>query len=110
MSIETIADVDTRIDDFRWRWLHCVWDATVDEVELAKLAIDVLLERRHEIMHAAAPPDGAALNAVAQAAHLGIVPDQGTPATCHPSRLTGPGAAPVANRPAHGRRGNPPSG
>lgn len=55
MIIETIGDVDTRIVNARWRWLHGVWEENVDEVELARVAIDVLLERRFEITQAAAP-------------------------------------------------------
>jgi hypothetical protein len=107
MSIETIGDVDARIEDIRWRGLHGHWDANVDEVELARLAIDVLLERRYEIMHAAAPPDGVALNVLAEAARLSLVSDEGTPTTHRPSRPTGPDAA-VAYRPANGRGDSPP--
>jgi hypothetical protein len=55
MTIETIADVDTRIVNARWRLLHGTWADNVDEVELARVAIDVLLERRYQITQASAP-------------------------------------------------------
>jgi hypothetical protein len=54
MIIETIADVDTQIVNARWRWWHGAWEKNVDQVDGAKAAIDVLLERRYELMQAAA--------------------------------------------------------
>jgi hypothetical protein len=53
MNIETIADVDTQIVNARWRWWHGTWEKNVDQVDRAKAAIDVLLERRYELMQAA---------------------------------------------------------
>lgn len=55
MILETIAEVDTRIVNARWRWLHGTWEKNVDEVERARVAIDALLERRYQIMQASAP-------------------------------------------------------
>jgi len=55
MITETLTDVDTQIVNARWQWLHCVWEERAHEIELARVAIDVLLERRHEIMLAATP-------------------------------------------------------
>lgn len=49
-----IANVDSQIVSAHWRWLHAVWEEDVDQVERARAAVDVLLERRFEIMQAAA--------------------------------------------------------
>ncbi|MEP7178531.1 MAG: hypothetical protein ABI775_05545 [Pseudonocardiales bacterium] len=54
MTVETIADIDVQIVSARWRWLHGTWDDKVDAVNRAKAAIDLLLERRYELMRAAA--------------------------------------------------------
>lgn len=54
MTVETIADVDIQIVSARWRWLHSTWQGNADEVVRAKAAIDVLLDRRSELMRAAA--------------------------------------------------------
>jgi hypothetical protein len=54
MTVETIADVDIQIVSARWRWLHSAWEGNVDAVERAKAAIDVLLDRRCELMQASA--------------------------------------------------------
>jgi hypothetical protein len=55
MTTDTVTDVDTQIVNARWQWLHCVWEQRVHDIELARVAVDVLLERRHELMLAAAP-------------------------------------------------------
>jgi hypothetical protein len=54
MIIETIADVDTQIVNARWRWWHGAWEKNVDQVDGGKAAIEVLMERRYELMQAAA--------------------------------------------------------
>jgi hypothetical protein len=54
MISEAVADVDIRIVRARWVWLHAVWGENADEVEVARVAIDLLLERRYEITHTAA--------------------------------------------------------
>jgi hypothetical protein len=54
MIFEAVTDVDIRIVRARWLWLHAVWGENPDEVEVARAAIDVLLERRYEITQAAA--------------------------------------------------------
>jgi hypothetical protein len=54
MIFEAISDVDIRIVQARWRWLHAVWGESTDDVEVARVAIDALLEHRYEIMQAAA--------------------------------------------------------
>jgi hypothetical protein len=53
MIIEAIAAVDTQIVNARWRWLHGAWAKNADEAERARVAIDVLPERRYELMQAA---------------------------------------------------------
>jgi hypothetical protein len=53
MTIESIADVDTEIINARWRMWHGGWEDNADQVDLAKAAIDLLLERRYELMRAA---------------------------------------------------------
>jgi hypothetical protein len=58
MTVETIADVDIQIVSARWRWLHSAWAGNVDEVVRAKAAIDVLLDRRYELMQAAVAATG----------------------------------------------------
>jgi hypothetical protein len=63
MIIKTIADIDTQIVNARWRWWHGAWEKNVDQVDAAKAAIDVLLERRYEFMQAA--DNAAADNAAA---------------------------------------------
>ncbi|MEP7179329.1 MAG: hypothetical protein ABI775_09595 [Pseudonocardiales bacterium] len=55
MISEAVSDVDVRIVRARWLWLHAVWGEDPDEVEVARAAIDVLLERRYEITRASAP-------------------------------------------------------
>jgi hypothetical protein len=68
MIIKTIADIDTQIVNARWRWWHGAWEKNVDQVDAAKAAIDVLLERRYEFMQAAdnaAADNAAADNAAA---------------------------------------------
>lgn len=52
MIADTIAEVDAQIVNARWRWLHGVWDGNEDQVTRAKFAIDVLLDRRCELMRA----------------------------------------------------------
>ncbi len=49
---ETIAEVDTQIVMARWRVWHGVWERNSEQVESAKKAIDVLLDRRYELMPA----------------------------------------------------------
>jgi hypothetical protein len=46
---EAIAGVDAQIVNVRWRWLHAVWEADVDQLELSRVAIDLLLEQRFAI-------------------------------------------------------------
>ncbi|MCW2645017.1 MAG: hypothetical protein JWP07_1126 [Pseudonocardiales bacterium] len=46
---ETIAGVDAQIVNVRWRWLHAVWEEDVDQPELFRVAIDLLLEQRFAI-------------------------------------------------------------
>jgi hypothetical protein len=53
MIIETIADVDTQLVNARWRWWHGRWAQNIDQVDGAKAVIDVLLERRYELMQTA---------------------------------------------------------
>jgi hypothetical protein len=60
MMVETIADVDAKIVSTRWRWLHGTWEGNLDAVERAKAAIDVLLERRYELMQVATAAAAAA--------------------------------------------------
>jgi hypothetical protein len=47
---EVVADVDSQIVNARWRWLHAEWEEDVERLVEAKVAIDMLLERRFEIM------------------------------------------------------------
>ncbi|MDT4961591.1 MAG: hypothetical protein QOF87_1238 [Pseudonocardiales bacterium] len=54
MTVETIADIDIQIVSARWRWLHSAWEGDFDAVYRAGAAIDVLLDRRNELMQAAA--------------------------------------------------------
>jgi hypothetical protein len=54
MIIELIADIDTQIVNARWGWWHGSWEDNIDEVDCAKAAIDVLLDRRYELMQAVA--------------------------------------------------------
>jgi hypothetical protein len=54
MIFEAVSDVDIRIVRARWRLLHAVWCENTDDVELARAAIDVLLELRYEISQAGA--------------------------------------------------------
>jgi hypothetical protein len=51
---EAIAHIDSQLVDARWRWLHAVWEEDVDRLQQARIAIDLLLERRFEIRQAAA--------------------------------------------------------
>jgi hypothetical protein len=60
MIIETIADVDTQLVNARWRWWHGAWEKNADQVDGAKAVIDMLLERRYELMQAAATDSTAA--------------------------------------------------
>jgi hypothetical protein len=46
---ETIAGVDAQLVNVRWRWLHAVWEGDGDQVELSRVAIDLLLEQRFAI-------------------------------------------------------------
>jgi hypothetical protein len=55
MFFESVSDVDVQILRARWHWLHAVWGENADQVEVARAAVDVLLERRYEITKAAAP-------------------------------------------------------
>jgi hypothetical protein len=48
-SRETIAGVDAQLVNVRWRWLHAVWEDDVDQLELSRVAIDLLLEQRFAI-------------------------------------------------------------
>jgi hypothetical protein len=54
MIFEAVTDVDIRIVRARWLWLHAVSGDNSDEVEVARAAIDVLLEHRYQITQAAA--------------------------------------------------------
>jgi hypothetical protein len=47
---EAIAGVDAQLVNVRWRWLHAVWEADGDQLELSRVAIDLLLEQRFAIM------------------------------------------------------------
>ncbi len=51
---EVIADVDSEIVTIYRRRLHAEWEEDVERLEQAKVAIDVLLERRFKIMQAQA--------------------------------------------------------
>jgi hypothetical protein len=68
-SVETIADIDVEIVSARWRWLHGGWEENVDAVNRAKAAIDLLLERRYNLMQAAAagPSEAAAASGAGEA-------------------------------------------
>ena len=55
MIFDSVSDVDINIVRARWRWLHAVWGEDADEVEVARAAVDVLLQRRYEIAKTAAP-------------------------------------------------------
>lgn len=47
-----LADVDSELITLYWRRLHATWEEDVEGLEEAKAAIDVLLERRFELMQA----------------------------------------------------------
>ncbi|MDT4905197.1 MAG: hypothetical protein QOH52_3213 [Pseudonocardiales bacterium] len=47
---EAIAGVDAQLVNVRWRWLHAVWEADGAQLELSRVAIDLLLEQRFAIM------------------------------------------------------------
>lgn len=49
-----IAEVDSELVTAYWRRLHAEWEEDVERLEKAKVAIDVLLEHRFEMMQAEA--------------------------------------------------------
>jgi hypothetical protein len=49
---EAIADVDGEIVNAHWRWLHARWEEDAEGLVQATVAIDILLDRRIQIMHA----------------------------------------------------------
>ena len=51
-SREAVAFVDSQIVNAHWRWLHARWAEDSEESERAMIAIDLLLDRRFEIMQA----------------------------------------------------------
>jgi hypothetical protein len=51
---EAIADVDSEIVNAHWRWLHAAWAQDFERLEQATLEMDMLLERRFQIMQAQA--------------------------------------------------------
>jgi hypothetical protein len=55
MISEAVSNIDIRIVRARWRLMHAVWGENSGDVEVARAAIDALLERRYELTRAAAP-------------------------------------------------------
>jgi hypothetical protein len=55
MISEAISDVDIRIVRARWRLMHALWGENTDDVDVARAAIDALLERRYELTQNSAP-------------------------------------------------------
>ncbi|HEY7046106.1 MAG TPA: hypothetical protein VH373_02720 [Jatrophihabitantaceae bacterium] len=51
-AARNVAEVDSELVTAYWRRLHAVWDEDVERLEEAREAIDVLLERRFELMPA----------------------------------------------------------
>ena len=54
MTVETIADIDVQLVSARWRVLHNTWEGKAQAADRAAEAIDLLLERRYELMRATA--------------------------------------------------------
>lgn len=53
-SRAAIAVVDSEIINAHWRRLHAMWAEDIEELERARAAIDLLLDRRIELMQALA--------------------------------------------------------
>lgn len=47
-----VAEIDSELVAAYWRRLHAVWDENVEQLDEARAAIDVLLDRRFELMQA----------------------------------------------------------
>ena len=55
MISEAVSDIDIRIVRARWRLMHALWGENTADAQVARAAIDALLERRYELTRASAP-------------------------------------------------------